>query len=162
MKTLRLLVEQAWAEYTLLDAQKAARHCRETMAAYRTVGAQQASLATLREVEIKMKGHRRVFDTSDNLLKLAANMELTVKQKLAAHRTKVARESKVRRDAKLARCVVECKESERKRSRQRAMQSDELVLKSKHDAQLRKSKMLTQPSCIKQPTLKDLVKKMLK
>ena len=48
----------------------------------------------LTEEEIKMKGHRRAFDSSDGILKLKAGIALTTKEKLMAHRTAVARKNK--------------------------------------------------------------------
>lgn len=58
LATLKSLVCEAFTAYNVADARKAARHCRDTMAAYAKIGSDPASLRQLREEEIRMKGHR--------------------------------------------------------------------------------------------------------
>ena len=79
--------------FTVTDARKAARHCRETALAYLQLGTN-ADLDMLREESIKMKGHRRVFCTTSNSLIIKSGVELSTQQKLYARRTEVMRKNK--------------------------------------------------------------------
>ena len=81
LATLKSLLISEFSEYSIQDARKAARHCRETMRAYQISGADPASLQRLKLEEVQMKGHRRVFDAADGLLKVQAGIEQTVREK---------------------------------------------------------------------------------
>ena len=148
LPTLKELVKEAFTQYGVLDARKAARHCRETMQAYRMIGSDEASLQQLREEEIKMKGHRRVFDSSDGLLKLRSGIELTVKQKIQAHRTAVRRVNKVAKEKYQERCDQEW--LSRVRRKQRASMTADQKEKSKVASKARKQKQLAKPCGPKQ------------
>ena len=74
---------EIWKEYgnyTVLDSRKAARHCRETMEAYRRLAEQDGlGLCDLdNEAKKVYSTHRRVFDSNTDTLMLAADMPVSV------------------------------------------------------------------------------------
>ena len=79
---LAKLKQEIWEEYaeygnyTVLDSRKAARHCRETMEAYRCLGG--LELCDFDNEEKKVYStHRRVFDSNTDILMLAADMPVS-------------------------------------------------------------------------------------
>ena len=60
------------------------------MRAY-AVLAENATLDSLQQEEQKMKGHRRVLDSADNILKLKADVILTEREEKYAQRTEIRR-----------------------------------------------------------------------
>ena len=79
--TLRKLLEQNWPQYSVDEARRAARHCRETIRAYVELG-DAATLDQLQDAK-KQKAHRKVIDSADGILKLKANLVMTEDQKKA-------------------------------------------------------------------------------
>jgi len=140
LPTLRNLVLEAMSAYSVADARKAARHCRDTMNAYREIGSDPASLTKLRESEIKMKGHRRVFDASDGLLKLQSGMQLTVPQQIQAHKTAVARVNKAAKLVYEQRSKSEWAARVKRKARAHASTDNKAV--NKLESKARKDKML--------------------
>ena len=53
------------------------------------------NMDSLRETQVKMKGHRRVIDSADNVLKLKANVTLTNNQIQRARITENKRQNKI-------------------------------------------------------------------
>ena len=82
---IRRLLKDGFPLFTVNDARKAARHCRDTMKAYASLG--NADLDSLREEELKMKGHRRVFDSVTGMFVMSAGLQQTTTQKKYALRT---------------------------------------------------------------------------
>ena len=80
MKTLEKALKKAWPCFGLDDARKAARHCRDTMRAYVSLG-KDISLDKLEEAQKEQKSHRRVVDAIDGKLKQLAEIKLTEAQK---------------------------------------------------------------------------------
>lgn len=74
--TLDMLLRKHWANYTVHDARKSARHCRTTMAAYMVLK-DSASLDSLREEEQKQKSHRCEVVAETGMLVLKANLPTT-------------------------------------------------------------------------------------
>ena len=76
---LKAQIWLAYKSYTVLDARRAARHCRETMNAYRSLASKSdLGLGDLAEEEKKAYAtHRRVFDTNTAILKLAADVDVS-------------------------------------------------------------------------------------
>ena len=89
LPTLKRLLKDAWPEYTVHDARKAARHCRDTMRAYMKLGG--TDLEDMRAEELKMKGHRRVFDSVTDMFILQSGVRLTVEKRINALRTEKRR-----------------------------------------------------------------------
>lgn len=91
---LKSEIWRVYGQYTVLDARKAARHCRETATAYRRLEAQtDLGLCDLDAEETKVyTTHRRVFDANTATLMLAADMPMTDKdvQKAQLSATKKA------------------------------------------------------------------------
>ncbi len=155
LATLKHLVCTALAAYTVTDARKAARHCRDTMEAYATIGSDPASLQQLRAEELKMKGHRRVFDSSDGLLKLKSGIQLTVQQQIQAHKTQTARRNKVLKAAYQQRSNDEWQSRQRRKHRMKQTQTQ--IESSRVDSKIRKKKMLVSNNLSKQLTLKEFI-----
>ena len=87
-----------WHKFTVHDARKAARHCRNTMRAYQVLG-DSVSLDMLQEEQKRQKGHRKVVDAGDGLLKAKADIALTEKEKKNAVVLETRREmSSIRAD----------------------------------------------------------------
>jgi len=89
LPTLKRLLKDAWPEYTVHDARKAARHCRDTMRAYMKLGG--TDLEDMRAEELKMKGHGRVFDSVTDMFILKSGVRLTVEKRINALRTEKRR-----------------------------------------------------------------------
>ena len=89
LPTLKRLLRDAWPRYTVGDARKAARHCRVSMKAYMVLG--NTDLDTLREEELKMKGHRRVFDSVVGRFVMRAGLQQSARDRIYALRTEKAR-----------------------------------------------------------------------
>ena len=113
--TLKGLVASAYCSYTVGAARKDARHCRDTLKAYQVLGQQQVSLFKLAEEEKKFKGHRRVIDGSDGLLKLKASIPQTAAQLAVAARTKVRRENTTLKGLYMERCSQEWESRKRRK-----------------------------------------------
>ena len=77
---------KAYSLYTVLDARKAARHCRETMEAYlRVADSNEIGLSELAAEEVNVyTTHRRVFDANTATLKEVADMPVSDKEKKQA------------------------------------------------------------------------------
>jgi hypothetical protein len=99
---LKRLLADAWPNYGVADARKAARHCRETMRAYMKLGGD--DLDKLREEELKMKGHRRVFDGTVGRFILKAELKQSAMQKFFALRTECSRLHKLAKHEYNVRC----------------------------------------------------------
>ena len=56
-----VLLRKEWHRFTVHDARKTARHCRNTMRAYQVLG-DSVSLHKLQEEQKRQKGHRKVVD----------------------------------------------------------------------------------------------------
>ena len=82
---LQRLIADYFKLYIVDDARKAARHCRETMRAYYKLGS--LDLDTLRKEELKMKGHRRVFDSVTGKFVFSAGLKQSEQAKKMALRT---------------------------------------------------------------------------
>ena len=80
LPTLKRLLRDAWPRYTVGDARKAARHCRVSMKAYMVLG--NTDLDTLREEELKMKGHRRVFDSVVGRFVIRAGLQQSARDQI--------------------------------------------------------------------------------
>lgn len=89
LPTLKRLLKDAWGGYTVNDARKAARHCRATMRAYMKLGG--TDLEDMRSEELKMKGHRRVFDSVTGLFIFKAGMQQSAQDRINALRTEKRR-----------------------------------------------------------------------
>ena len=89
LPTLRRLLKDAWGGYTVDDARKAARHCRATMRAYMRLGG--TDLEDMRAEELKMKGHRRVFDSVTGNFILKAGMKQSTIDRICALRSEKRR-----------------------------------------------------------------------
>ena len=95
---LEVLLRKEWHRFTVHDARKAARHCRNTMRAYQVLG-DSVSLDMLQEEQKRQKGHRKVVDAGDGLLKAKADIALTEKEKKNAVVLETRREmSSIRAD----------------------------------------------------------------
>ena len=73
---LEVLLRKEWHGFTVHDARKAARHCRNTMRACQVLG-DSVSLEILQEELKRQKSHRKVMDVGDGILKAKANIALT-------------------------------------------------------------------------------------
>ena len=153
------LVHREFTRYTVVDAQKACRHCRDTMAAYMALGQQEATLASLRDEEKKMKGHRRVFDSCDNMLKLKAEMVLTTREKATAQKVAEQRETISIHQQLDDRHAIEKKQYAARQAR--AKRPNDKVRKDKVGNKERKKKMLEFGQACKQLTLKQMCDKLL-
>ncbi len=119
-----MLLAKAHSEFTVLDARKAARHCRETMRAYLTLAeADETEFAALKDAEQKYKGHRRVFDSVTGKLVERAGASRTAHEMAMVRRTEVARTMKQAKAAYLKQCEVDW--GARKRRKGRAKLSDQ-------------------------------------
>ena len=76
---LKVEIWKEYGNYTVLDSRKAARHCRETMEAYRRLAEQDGlGLCDLdNEAKKVYSTHRRVFDSNTDTLMLAADMPVS-------------------------------------------------------------------------------------
>ena len=101
---LAKLKQEIWKEYgnyTVLGSRKAARHCRETMEAYRRLAEQDGlGLCDLDNEAKKVtvySTHRRVFDSNTDTLMLAADMPVSARAaSRAAISAKRSRNSDIR------------------------------------------------------------------
>ena len=142
LATLKRLLWQCWKVFTVDDARKAMRHCRDTLRAYKLLAQQEVTLDGLKEEEIKMKGHRRVFDGADNLLKLKAGIELTVHQKMIAHRTAIARTNRADKAKFDARNEAEWKSRMKRKSANRQTAEKQCGVKAASKRRLSKASIL--------------------
>ena len=95
---LLVLVNKAYKDYTVHDARRNARHCRDTMRAYMVIGNKEdMCLNEVTAMEKQYKSHRRVFDSVTNEILLAADMPRTAQQIKIAARTAKARKQKEER-----------------------------------------------------------------
>ena len=125
---LHQLLARAHTKFTVLDARKAARHCRETMRAYLSLSvADDAEFAALKEAEKKYKGHRRVFDSVTCKLVERAGATLSAHEKAMARRTEVARTLREAKAAYMKQCEVDWKSRNRRKARAR-LTLEELAL----------------------------------
>lgn len=112
---LKELLKKHWGTFGINDCWKAARHCRDSMRAYQAIT--DADLDTIREEELKMKGHRRVFDGSVGKYMLQAQMQLTAEQKVMVLRTERRRLSDLRLVKKVDRVKSEHISGEKRKAR---------------------------------------------
>lgn len=94
LATLEKQLRKAWVLFGLDDARKAARHCRDTMRAYVTLG-DEISLDKLNDAQKEQKSHRKVVDAIDGTLKQLADIPLSEKDqrnvaKMQTHRATAA------------------------------------------------------------------------
>ena len=87
--------------YKLIDAWKAARHCRDTMHAYEHLAEQKLSLNDLEAAQREYKSHRCVVDSVDGILKQRNEMVLTAHQTKMIERTQVRRQNDTLREKSL-------------------------------------------------------------
>ena len=94
---LHKLLKKHWKKFAISDAWKAARHCRETIRAYRILGndVEMDGLEAARKVQ---KSHRKAIDSADGLLKEMAQLSLKEKEKRAAAKTLKRRENTAMKD----------------------------------------------------------------
>ena len=121
------LVDRAYKQYTVHDVRRNARHCRDTMRAYETIGNKaDTELNDITALEKKYKGHRRVFDAVTNELMMVADMPRTTEQIKVAMRTAKARSQKVERAAWLGTALKEiaCRFTRRDRANRTNEQRD--------------------------------------
>ena len=85
---LLVLVAKAYKDYSVHDARRNARHCRDTMRAYLAIGNKEdLCLSEVTAIEKKYKSHRRVFDSVTHEIMLVADMPRTAQQIKIAART---------------------------------------------------------------------------
>lgn len=150
---LKLLLKQHFRVFKVEDACKAARHCRTTMRAYLRLAAD-ATLDSLLLEEKKMKGHRRVLDASDNLLKLKADVKLTTRQEQTAKRTEKKRLNLTQDAEDLAEFMREQAAKRRRKSKLTLTNDQKDKQKKASFARLHKSKVVGPK---KQLTLKEMI-----
>ena len=139
---LLVLVNWAYKNYTVHDARRNARHCRETMKAYIAIGNKNdVFLDEVTALEKKYKSHRRVFDGVTNQLMMVAEMPRTAHQIKIAVRTAKARDQKEERAALLK--LAEAEIASRFCRRDRANRTDEQREDDNESAKFRKNVLLT-------------------
>ena len=127
MPKLQELLKQAWSLYTIENARKDARHCRGSMAAYRTLHEKAAAEGETGEVQmsglkaaetVEYNSHRCVFASNDTLLRIGADMasEVTETEKARAELTVRRREKKAERAEKRKAHEKDMKAEERRRA----------------------------------------------
>jgi hypothetical protein len=120
---LRDRLRWAFPLFRLEDAHKAARHCRETMAAYRSLSSETA-LAELAEAEKKQRCHRKEVELINNKLRFKSSFELSEKQLAAIASAEKARDTREEYEEALARFKRDFY-AQRKRERRAARTADE-------------------------------------
>ena len=120
---LKSLLHNHFRGFQSLDACKAARHCRTIMHAYQKLS-DGAMLDALTREEKVTKGHRRVLDASDNVLKLQADIVLDDKAKFLAQRIETTRK---RRAEDAGRCDRPCGIRERASNQTEAEEPIEII-----------------------------------
>lgn len=136
---LKHLIDQYYGQYTVFDARRAARHCRETLQAYEMLAQAGADmdLTDLHKQEEKVyASHRRVFDTLTDTLKLAADMPVSAAAEKKAEIMKTREEHKVVREKKIAKNQEDIAAMFRRQKR--AQRSDEEVKADKEASKKRK------------------------
>ena len=128
---LRTEIWKEYGTYTVLDSRKAARHCRETMEAYRRL-AEHNDLG-LDDLDTEQKKvystHRRVFESNTAALMVAADMPVT---DVAASRAQISATRKANGDIRDMLKSANAKETEALlRRRKRAKRTDEEVEREK-------------------------------
>lgn len=115
---LHALLTDAHKKFTVLDARKAARHCRETMKAYiATRDMCDAGFEAVREQEVKYKSHRRVFDSCTGLLVAKAGAHRSAQQAKFDRRTEVARTLKKAKEEYFEQCELDWRSRCRRKAR---------------------------------------------
>ena len=141
LPTLHKLVMHYYPMWSVTDARKAARHCRETLEAYEKLSENtELDLTDLEAEEKKVyTSHRRVFDTSTNELKFVADMPLTEKeQKQVATQAKKA-ERKISREEELKKKKKEVEAAFQRKDR--AKRSPEQALRDNEGSKKRKAEL---------------------
>ena len=151
------LLRQHWPTFTTDDGRKAARHCRESMRAYQAII--DANLDSIREQELKFKGHRRVFDSVVGKYVLQAERVMTAREKVVVIRTEKRRLSQLSLENKLEIVKREDQSTNRKKYRDArpacVKEADKAAsIKRKKEWQERKR----DPSYKRQITLKESIK----
>jgi hypothetical protein len=155
---LKQLLHKHFRGFNLLDACKAGRHCRTTMLAYQKLSAD-ATLDSLTQEEKKMKGHRRVLDASDNLLKLKAEVVLTHTEKRFAERTETTRKNQAEDEADLAEFMREQASKRRRKNKLNLSSEKKEEVKAASIICAQKTK---KEGPKKQMTIKDMISKTFK
>jgi len=153
---LKELLKKHWKTFGIVDSWKAARHCRDSMRAYGAI--EDADLDTIREEELKMKGHRRVFDGSIGKYMLKAQIQLTAQQKLMALRTERRRLSDLALQKKESRVKLEHISGEKRKALLSKTEDEKQSIKDSAIArkEVNKKKRLD-PSYEKTLTLKESI-----
>ena len=151
---LKSLLHKHFRGFKLLDACKAARHCRTTMHAYQKLS-DGATLDALTRAEKVMKGHRRVLDASDNVLKLQADIVLDDKAKFFAQRTETTRKHRAEDATDLAEYEKEQAAKRRRKNQLKLSTEKKNEQKKASIARLEKSKKVSKSGT--QLTLKDMI-----
>ena len=89
IRRLQQELEKWFPQFALADAQKAARHCRETMRGYQVLHAASADVTLLaldEEVRKQYTSHRRVFDVSTGQLRALGGQVLSEREEFFARR----------------------------------------------------------------------------
>lgn len=155
---LKQLLSKHFKVFKILDSCKAARHCRTTMRAY-VVLAENATLDSLQQEEQKMKGHRRVLDSADNILKLKADVTLTEREEKYAQRTEIRRRNDAEEKDDMAEFKGEQAAKRRRKSKLALTTVKKDQLKAASIIRLDKSK---KEGPKKQMTIKDMISKTFK
>ena len=158
---LKLLLRKHFRGFTCLDACKAGRHCRTTMHAYQKLS-DGATLDALTREEKKMKGHRRVIDASDNVLKLQADLVLDDKAKFFAQRTEITRKHRAEDATDLAEFQNEQAAKRRRKNQLKVSTEKHNEQKEASIARLKKSIARKKEGSTTQLTLTDMISKTFK
>lgn len=154
---LKELLQKHWGTFTIVDSWKAARHCRDSMRAYGAIT--DADLDTIREEELKMKGHRRVFDGSAGKYTLQAQMVQTADQKLMTIRTERRRLSDLALQKKESRVQSEHVSGEKRKARLSKPEDEKQAIKDSAIARKKVNiKKRSDPSYERTLTLKESIK----
>ena len=142
LPVLKRLIKDAWPNYTVHDARKSARHCRATMRAYMKLGG--TDLDELREEELKMKGHRRVFDSVTARFIMRAGMKQSAQVRVMALRTEKCRLGKLAKIQFDERNELEWKSRSKRKARYDI--DDEVKIERDWDSKVRKANRIVAKS----------------
>ena len=141
-ETLLRLVKEAYKQYSVHDARRNARHCRDTMRAYDIIGNKEdMELDEVTALEKKYKGHRRVFDSVTNQLMLVADMPRSAQQIKQAARCAKARTQKEERAYWMK--LAEAEIASRFDRRDRSNRTEEAHKQDNESAKFRKAVLVT-------------------
>ena len=121
-----------------------------------------ATLDALTREEKKMKGHRRVIDASDNVLKLQADLVLDDKAKFFAQRTEITRKHRAEDATDLAEFQNEQVAKRRRKNQLKVSTEKHNKQKEASIARLKKSTARKKEGSTTQLTLKDMISKVFK